>query len=344
MNFTITKVQLFLMLFFRTTGIIFIGYPQTIILAGGRDAWIMFFVSSFIVFFQLWLYEKLYKYFKIGKFTAWIYIFFWIIVLIGSLIYMQYNLNIWVQQNTPNTVSLVLMLLISFYISVSRPSTVINLPVFIIPFIFIFIIYLLFSIPELSLNHLFPIGTSTGGQWMKGTMIGLAAFTGIEGYLVLRKHVLPEDKISFKEILIYQLSITLFIGFLIIATKMYFATDALPLVTEPILYILKSIEVTFVKRLDIFFFFIWLGWSIISFSLIVLNIRIVYFKQNRKYKILPMAILHLIVFIGCVGIVNIQVLEFMRNHLQYYYIPVTIILPAIIMLINKRRKSKCAEL
>lgn len=344
MNFTITKVQLFLMLFFRSTGIIFIGYPETIILAGGRDAWIIFFVGSLIVFVQLWIYEKLYKYFDLGKFTAWIYIFIWIIVLIGSIIYMQYNLNIWVQQNTPNMISLVLMLLISFYISVSRPSTIINLPVFIIPFIFIFIIYLLFSIPELSLNHLFPIGTSTGGQWMKGTMVAMAAFTGLEGYLVLRKYVLPEDKISFKDILTFQLSITLFIGFLVIVTKMYFATDALPYVTEPILYILKSIEVTFVKRLDIFFFFLWLGWSIISFGLIVFNIRIVYFKQKRKHKIWPMAVLHLIVFIGSAGIINIQVMEFIRNHFHYFYIPTTFILPFIIMLFNRRRKSKCAEL
>lgn len=343
MNFTITKVQLFLMLFFRTTGIIFIGFSEVIINAGGRDAWVIFFVAAFIVFFQLWLYEKLYKYFNLGKFTAWIYIFYWIIVLICSLIYMQYTLNIWVMQNTPNTVLLLLMLLVSFYISVSRPATVINLPVLIIPFVLIFIIFLLFSIPLLSLNHLFPIGASTGDQWMNGMLYGLSSFTGLEGYLVLRKFVLSEDKIRFKDILFYQLSITLFIGFLLVITKMYFATDALPYVTEPTLYILKSIEVTFVKRLDIFFLYIWLGWSIISFSLIVLNIRIVYFQQKRKYKIWPMAVLHLIVFVGSIGLLKIGVIEFIRDHLQYFYPPVTIILPFIIILINKRRKSKCVD-
>mgnify|MGYP002376642827 CR=1 FL=1 len=52
MNFTITKVQLFLMLFFRTTGIIFIAYPEILINAGGRDSWIMFLITAVIIFFS----------------------------------------------------------------------------------------------------------------------------------------------------------------------------------------------------------------------------------------------------------------------------------------------------
>ena len=343
MNFTITKVQLFLILFFRTTGITFIAYSEVIIHAGGRDAWIMLLLSSLIVFFQLCLYERFYKYFELGKLLQWVYIFFWIILLICALVYMQYTLNIWVLQNTPSSVTLILILFVSYYISVSRASTAVNMPIFIIPFVFIFLFFLMFAMPEFSFTHLLPIGTSTEHQWIKGMLYGVASFTGLEGYLVLRKYVLTEDKMRFKDILIYQLIITLFIIFIIFIVGMFFATASLPYMTEPILYILKSIEVTFVKRLDIFFLYMWLGWSIISFSLIVFNIRLVYFQKERKYPKLVMAILHILLFIGSISLLNIRDVEFIRQNFQYLYIPFTVILPLIVIWKNKRREIKCAK-
>ncbi|MGR6896943.1 GerAB/ArcD/ProY family transporter [Rummeliibacillus sp. TYF-LIM-RU47] len=343
MNFTITKVQLFIMLFFRTTGIIFIAYSEALLNAGGRDAWIMFFIAAAFVFLQLCLYEKYHKYFELGKITRWIYILSWLALLILSLVYIQYTLNIWVLGNTPNSVTLLLMLLVSYYISVSRPSTAVNMPVFIIPFVFVFIFFLLFASPELKVSQLFPIGTSTGHQWIMGTLYGLASFTGLEGYLVLRKHVLTEDKMRFKDILIYQTVITLFSGFLLLVVKMYFAPASLPYITEPTLYILKSIEVTFVKRLDIFFLYIWLGWSLISFSLIVFNIRVAYFQVQRKNQKFPMAVLHILIFFGSLAFLNIRSVEFIRAHFQYIYIPFTVILPILIIWKNKRREAKCAK-
>ncbi|UQW96248.1 spore germination protein [Rummeliibacillus sp. G93] len=337
MNFTITKVQLFLMLFFRTTGIIFIAYPEIIINAGGRDSWIMFLISAVIIFIQLCLYEKFYKYFEPGKLTRWIFILIWIFLLIFSFIYMQYTLNIWVEQKTPNSITLVIMLFISYYISVSRPSTVVNMPVFLIPFVFIFVFFLFYTLPQLSFSQIFPIGTSTGHQWIKGTLFGLSSFTGLESYLILRKFVLTEDKVRFKDILIYQLTITLFVAFIILIVEMYFAKASLPYITEPVLYILKSIEVTFVKRLDVFFLYMWLAWSIISCSLIILNIRIIYFQKARKHPKLAMALVHIILFFGSIGFINIRVVEFLRDHFQYLYIPVTVLLPLFIIWNNKRR-------
>lgn len=342
MNFTISKVQLFLILFFRTTGITFIAYSEVIIHAGGQDSWLMLLIAALIVFIQLYLYEKFHKYFELGTITQWIYILFWIILLICSLIYMQYTLNVWVLQNTPNSVTMLFMLLVSYYISVSRPSTAVNMPVFIIPFVFIFLLFLMFATPVLEFSRLFPIGTSTEHQWIKGTFYGLASFTGLEGYLVLRKYVLPQEKMRFKDILIYQLVITLFIAFIILIVELFFARASLAYITEPVLYILKSIEVTFVKRIDIFFLYMWLGWSIISFSLIVFNIRIVYFQKERKHKRWAMAILHILIFIGSLSFINIQAVEFIRTYFQYLYIPVTVLLPLFIIL-RKRRKAKCAK-
>ena len=42
------------------------------------------------------------------------------------------------------------------------------------------------------------------------------------------------------------------------------------MIPEPLLYILKSQEVTFVERLDLFFLYIWMIWSIITVAIILL--------------------------------------------------------------------------
>lgn len=94
MNFKLTKIQFFLMLFFIETGVIYISFQQGVIDYGGRDAWIMFGVASIFMYLLLFFYEKNYKFFRLGKITKWIYILYWLVVIISFLSYMQYAIYI----------------------------------------------------------------------------------------------------------------------------------------------------------------------------------------------------------------------------------------------------------
>ena len=151
MNFRLTRIQLFLVVFMAQTGVIYISFQQGIIVKGGRDAWIMFVVASIFNYLLLLFYEKNYKYFRLGKITSWLYIIYWLILIICFLAYVQYTLNTWVIQYTPILVTLTAILLVSLYINLSRPATAINLVGLIIPLMILFILFILFSLPQLKL-------------------------------------------------------------------------------------------------------------------------------------------------------------------------------------------------
>ncbi|RIJ65483.1 GerAB/ArcD/ProY family transporter [Rummeliibacillus sp. POC4] len=341
MNFKLTKIQFFLMLFFIETGVIYISFQQGVIDYGGRDAWIMFGVASIFMYLLLFFYEKNYKFFRLGKITKWIYILYWLVVIISFLSYMQYTLNVWIIQNMPPFYSLLAIVLVTLYISLSRPSTTVNLGVLIIPLVFIFIVFILLATHELKFSNILPIGTSTVPQWLKGMHYSLTAFIGIESYLMLRKNVLKDEEIKGKPILIFHLIVSIFMGASVIGVEFYFMLKEIRLIPDPILYILKSQKVTFVKRLDIFFIYIWLAWSLLTINLFLFNIRIALSTQEGKNPKPLLFIIHGIIMIAPLFFIGVGQVEFIRKYLIYLFYPFSIILPMIIILFNRRRDSKC---
>jgi hypothetical protein len=341
MKFKLTKVQFFLMLFYIETGVIYISFQQTVIDVGGRDAWIMFGLASIIAYVLLLFYEKNYQSFRLGTFTKWIYIIYWLVVIISFFIYIQYTLNVWVIQKTPPFFLLLAVVLVSLYISLSRSSTIVNLGVFIIPLVIIFIIFISLAFDELKFSNILPIGTSSAPQWLNGVHYSFTAFIGIESYLMLRKYVLEGEKVAGKPLLIFHLIVTIFMGASVIGSEFYFMLKELRLIPDPILYILKSQKVTFVKRLDIFFIYIWLAWSIVTLNLFLFNIRIALFEKKGKYSKPFLFVIHGIILILPLFLTGIEEVKFVRKYLVYLFYPFSIILPMMIILFNRRGDSKC---
>ncbi|WP_102692345.1 GerAB/ArcD/ProY family transporter [Rummeliibacillus pycnus] len=341
MNFKLTRVQFFLMLFYIETGVVYISFQQGVIDKGGRDAWIMFGISSIIVYSLLLFYEKFYQYFKLGTITTWIYVFYWLIIIVSFLGYMQYTLNVWVIQNTPPLFTLLAIVLVSLYISFSRPSTAINLGVLIIPLVFIFVVFILLATHELKFSNILPVGTSTLQQWLKGTNRSFIAFIGIESYLILRKYVLENEKVAGKPLLYFHLIITIFMGASVVGTEFYFMLKEIKLIPDPIIYILKSQKVTFVKRLDIFFVYIWLAWSIVTINLFLFNIRVVLFAKKRKHPTILLLVLHFIILVVPLTLTGLGEVELVRKVFSFLFYPSAVVLPIFIILFNMRRDSKC---
>ena len=160
------------------------------------------------------------------------------------------------------------MVSVSLYANLSRAETVINLSVIMIPLIFIFIVFLQFTWKELVWTNLFPVGESTGGQWLKGLLKAQIAFMGIELFLFFRRYVDIKEKIKGFPLFVYQMMWMSFFFFSVILTLLYFTISGLESIPEPLLYILKSQEMTFIERLDLFFLYIWMIWSIITVAII----------------------------------------------------------------------------
>lgn len=199
------------------------------------------------------------------------------------------------------------------------------------------------AIPNLHVTNLLPLFQESRESWMRGLIYATYAFGGAEAFVMLRKYVLKSEKINNKVLAAYSIFLTGFYLFSIVFTLMFFALDEIKLIPEPILYILHSQEVTFVKRLDLFFIYIWLSWSLVAIVNYVLMMRLVYFEKQRKAPKLQQFLLFTGIGVVSVFLIRFSVLEFFKQYVVYANIVFTFILPIVIILVNKVRGRTISE-
>ena len=102
-------------------------------------------------------------------------------------------------------------------------------------------------------------------------------------------------------------------------------------------------EVTFVKRLDLFFIYIWLSWSLVAIVNYVLMMRIIYFEKKRKAPALQQFIFFTVIGGISTILIRFSVLDFLKHYVVYANILFTFILPIMIILVNKVRGRTVSE-
>ena len=343
MTIQLTRVQLFLLMFVMQTGFVYTSFQNLLIDAGKRDATIQFIIIAIVFFLQLLFFERMYKYFILNRFTKILYLLYWYFYIIVFVIYITYVLTTWVFPNTPNVVLIAIFLFVCFYASVSRPETAVNIGVVLLPMLVLFILFMMRAIPNLHVTNLLPLFQESKESWMMGMIYATYAFGGAEVFVMLRKYVLKSEKINNKVLAVYSILLTGFYLFSILFTLMFFSLEEIQLIPEPILYILHSQEVAFVKRLDLFFIYIWLSWSLVAIVNYVLMMRLVYFEKKRKAPKLQQFILFTSIGVISVFLIRFSVLDFLKHYVVYANILFTFILPILIILVNKMRGRTISE-
>ncbi|MEK4079783.1 hypothetical protein MHH44_08010 [Solibacillus sp. FSL K6-1126] len=140
-----------------------------------------------------------------------------------------------------------------------------------------------------------------------------------------------------KTIAIYSIILTSFYLLSISFTLMYFALDEIKIIPEPILYILHAVEVTFVKRLDLFFVYIWLSWSLVTIVNYVLVMRLLYFEKKVKLPKIKQLIFFAVIAVSANSLIRFSAIELFQDYLVYGTIFFTFLLPMIIILLNRVR-------
>lgn len=343
MTVQLTKVQLFLLMFVMQTGFVYTSVQNLIIEHAHRDATVQFLIVGFIFFLQLLFFERMHQYFFLNGFTKALYLVYWTLYITIFVSYITYVLTSWVFPNTPTIVLIAIFLSVCLYASVSRPETAVNIGVVLIPMLFLFLLFMFLTVPSLNATNLLPLFYDRSNTWFMGFVYSTYAFGGAETYIVLRKYLFKNEKVSKKIITIYSIILTSFFLLSISFTLMYFALDEIKIVPEPILYILHSVEVTFVKRLDLFFVYIWLSWSLVTIVNYVLVMRLVYFEKKIKSPIIKQLVFFTLVGVTANLCIRFSLLEFFTNYLVYGTIFFTILLPIIIILLNKVRGRTLSE-
>lgn len=339
MNVNITRTQFFLFLFVAQTGTVFISFQSPLILSAGRDAWLIFIIASFFHYFLLLFYERNYKQFELGPVISWLYKGYWLYLTISFIAYIDYSLAVWAFPKTPQFVVIGIMVGVSLYANLSRAETSLNISVILIPMIPLFVFFLLLAWNNYEWTYLFPIGEATRTEWIKGFLKTQYTFIGIELFLVYRQYVDPSRQVKGLPLLSYHLIWLFFFLLTILVSILFFAIDELTLIPEPIMYILKSQHVTFIERLDLFFIYIWMTWSIITiilFSFTALFVHRLHFKENRKRDTV---IFHLLLFILPLFFLSEEASEAIEESLVYAHLFFAILLPIIIIFKNRGKPT-----
>lgn len=332
--FTLSRLQFFLLLFVVQTGTVFVSFQHRLIIEAGTNSWVVFIVAGLIHYTHLLLYEKFYERFQPGRFVAALYIVYWYFTIIAFLAYLNYTLSVWIFPNTPQIVTMAIIVGVSLYANTRRVEAVINLPSIVLPLLPFFIIFLFMAIPELVWTWMFPVDLKDFKPLLKGLFMTQATFIGIEFYLFFRKYV--NQKVKGMPLFIYQSTWFFFFFTTIVFILLFFPVNAIKFIPEPLLQILKSQKVTFIERLDLFFLFIWVIWSVVAITLyffMCVQARRIHFNNESKL---------LTVFFHCLIIVISSYFatkdrsDMLRQLIFYPHMLFTILIPAIVILLNRR--------
>lgn len=338
-KWTLSNKQLFLFLFVIQTGTIFITLQSRIINAAGQNAWIIFTSISILHLVLLIIFNKYYRYFQLNKFEKWIFQIYWYSVVIVFLATIDFILIIWVFPLTPHFIVIGIIVFVSFYANVSKYAVPLNISVILIPFIVLFLAAILLAVPDLSWTNLFPIGHIDKAQWMGGIKQSLGAFIGIEAFLILRPFVQDKKELNTRKVIYYQIVLTVFFLFTIILSLLFFSLEELKIIPIAIMYLLKSQDVTFVERLDLFFTYIWMTWSVITVTLFMfLGIHLYSTMHKRHFQFT--AIIHVIIFICPLFLLSRDVLKKANDLLMYGHVVFGVILPLFILLKGWRKSLR----
>ena len=129
-----------------------------------------------------------------------------------------------------------------------------------------------------------------------------------------------------------------FFFFSVILTILFFTLPGLKEIPEPLLYILKSQEVTFVERLDLFFLYIWMIWSIISVVIISFSALYVHRLHTKKNKKRDIIIWHVLLVVLPLFFVSKEFVDILiDNIIIYLHLLFAFIVPVIVIIMNRRK-------
>lgn len=339
MDISFTRVQFILFMFVAQTGSVFILVQRPFIVAAGRDSWIIFILVSLLHLCLLLLFERYHSSFQMTKGLSILYAGYWLFVGVASVAYVDYTLAGWAFPKTPQIVVILLMTSISLYCNFCRDEVAINLGVFLIPLIFLFILFLSMANDQFEWTYLFPIGTMNKNDIAQSVLQAQYPFIGVELYLVYRRYVKKDESMAGLPIFIYQLIWTSFFLFTILITLLFFPLDELASIQEPIMYILKSQQVTFVERLDLFFIYIWMVWSVITITIFSFTAL---FTLKQHFQVSPAKmnmIFHaLLLTLPLLGLTKNSV-ENLHNSLLYIHLFFAYLLPFFVIFKNRGQKT-----
>ncbi|MGR9047053.1 GerAB/ArcD/ProY family transporter [Halobacillus faecis] len=268
----LSRRQYFFIIIQTQIGVGVLSVPFELHSVAKQDGWISLLLGAIaiqVLLIGIWIVAKNFPQdtlFTMNDklFTKWIgrpisILFILYFVGVGTLIILLFcrMINIWVLPNTPLWVTASLMITVCMYmvhgglIVLGRMYTMLSI------LIVFLLILVAFGAKEMSIMYLFPILETGWGKVFSGINQAIFSYFGFIVTLVIFSKVEGTNKQKLKTIVFAHWFVTLFYLFTVLASFTFFSTSELPLVPEPVLYMLKSFSLPVVARIDLFFITIW---------------------------------------------------------------------------------------
>jgi spore germination protein (amino acid permease) len=271
-NNKITQGQLMLFLVQSQIGIGILSLPHNVHNLAKGGAWISILIAGFISQLVILLLFALCRLFPADN----IYTFLPKIIgkPIGSLLsvgYIAYFLfstgvtlakftNIigkWVLPETPTWAINILMILVTVYLVKENVRIIARFFVTTSVVIIIMVILSLIGYTSINFSYLLPVTEAGWINILKASKEALFPMTGCEIMLVIYPMVQGLSSGKLKAVSIGNLITTLFYTFEVFTSLIIFSPEELPLIPEPILYMLKAFSFHIVDRIDLLFLSLW---------------------------------------------------------------------------------------
>lgn len=272
--------QLFFIIVQSQVGIGILSLPYALHEKAGKDAWISVLIAGLFVQIAISILiilasrfpgKTFYEYVPIvlgkwlGKalvllYTA--YFFLFAFQVLGN--FMIYT-SIWVFPQTPLWVFALLASGVSAYLVRENIQIIARFYVmasFLL--VGVFAVFL-FMWPYLKWENLLPLGSAGIEDIMKGSLPGSFSLSGFEILLWLFPFVQASKSVKWKVAAAASAVSTVVYAVLSLFAFAIFSTDQLKVVPEPVIYMVKSVELDIIERIDLLFLSIWAVFAMTSF-------------------------------------------------------------------------------
>lgn len=350
----ISQSELFFLLVQTMVGIGILSLPFHTYKSAAQDGWISVFILGFavqLVVLLIWLlckrfphltlfdFSKLILGKTLGNMINFLYIGYLLIMVSYFFIVIDDIFVRWIFPETPTGVLLILGLVLLNYGCMGTIRSMVHL--FSLLFIFIlflfFITLLIFQEPALDVRYLFPIGSSGSWKILKGTEDAFLSFTGYETLLIYFAFIKQPKNVSVIKGAIFAIFfVTMLYTYIVMITTMMFSPAEIMIVPEPVLYMLRAIDIHVIQRLDLIFLSFWMAvtsTSILSYAYLGSMGISKLFRIKHKVAVIFSSVVVFFVSVTCqhyIEIVNFRKWIILLNSAFGILIPAFLLLIAII--------------
>lgn len=353
---SITQRQLFFMIFQSQIGIGLLSLPVSVHKYTQSDGWISVLIAGFsiqVVIVLLWILlwgfkgKTIYEITVIvfGKFLGKIINFFYMLffLLVMSLLSLLFAdlLKKWILNYTPFSILILLLILTGIYIGKNNLRVLARLYTLATGVIIISIALPWFAFStNIQLAYLFPIGQSGLKNMVIGAHDAIVAMIGFELMLMILPFVEGTYKQSLKNISLANMMVTLFYGYFSVSCYLIFSPEEIKIVPEPVLYILKAVNFTWIERLDLIFLSIWIipmSTSFVTYLYLSSSgAANLFHKGKRKH---PVWYLPLIVFLIGLFLSSESGIEQFGKYVSFSSYAFIVLIPLLTLFISIVRKK-----